>query len=91
MVERLICNQMVAGSNPVSGISWTTTSKIVRQQKIQANINIPEIIIVSGDDNDKPLSEELAEDIISVIHSSPDKLYGMKYKILKVTNEIKGD
>lgn len=50
-----------------------------------------EIIIVSNDDNDKSLSEELTDDIISVIHSSSDKLYGMRHKILKATNKIKGD
>ena len=50
-----------------------------------------EIIIVSSEENDKSLSEELAEDIISVIHSSSDKLYGMKYKISKATDKIKGD
>lgn len=50
-----------------------------------------EIIIVSNEEIDKSLSEELAEDIISVIQSSSDKLYGMRHKILKVTNKIKGD
>lgn len=50
-----------------------------------------EIIIVSNEDNDKSLSEELTDDIISVIHSSSDKLYGMRHKISKATNKIKGD
>lgn len=54
-----------------------------------------EIIIVSNEDNDKllseELSEELAEDIISVIHSSSDKLYGMRHKISKAIDKIKGD
>lgn len=50
-----------------------------------------EIIFVSNEDNDKSLSEELAEDIISVIHSSSDKLYGMRHKISKATDKIKGD
>ena len=50
-----------------------------------------EIIFVSNEDNDKSLFEELAEDIISVIHSSSDKLYGMRHKISKATDKIKGD
>ena len=50
-----------------------------------------EIIIVSNEENDKSLSEELTDDIISVIHSSSDKLYGMRHKISKATNKIKGD
>lgn len=54
-----------------------------------------EIIIVSDDENDKSLQEELAEelagDIISIINSSSDKLYGMRHKISKATEKIKGD
>lgn len=50
-----------------------------------------EIIIVSNEENDKSLSEELAEDIISVIQSSSDRLQGMRHKISKATNKIKGD
>lgn len=40
-----------------------------------------EIIIVSNDMNNKTLQEELAEDIISVIHSFSGKLYGMRSKV----------
>ena len=40
-----------------------------------------EIIIVSNDTNTKTLQEELAEDIISVIHSFSGKLYGMRSKV----------
>ena len=40
-----------------------------------------EIIIVSEEINDKSISEELAEDIISLIHSFSGKLYGMRNKI----------
>ena len=40
-----------------------------------------EIIIVSNDTNNKTLQEELAEDIISVIHSFSGKLYGMRSKV----------
>lgn len=50
-----------------------------------------EIIIVSDEENDKSLSEELADDIIAMIHLSSDKLYGMRHKITKATNKIKGD
>lgn len=50
-----------------------------------------EIVIVSNDENDKSLSEELAEDIIAMIHSSSGKLYGMRRKISKATDKIKGD
>lgn len=50
-----------------------------------------EIIIVSNEENDKSLRDELADDIISIINSSSDKLYGMRPKISKVTNKIKGD
>ena len=50
-----------------------------------------EIIIISNEDNDESLSEELADDIISVIHLSSDRLYGMKHKISKATDKIKGD
>ena len=49
------------------------------------------IIIVSDEENDKSLSEELAEDIIAIIHSNSNKLYGMRHKITKATNKIKGD
>lgn len=40
-----------------------------------------EIVIVSNDINDKSLSEELAEDIISIIHSFSGKLYGMRRNV----------
>ena len=50
-----------------------------------------EIIIVSNEENDKSLSEELAEDIISIIHSSSDRLHEMRHKISKATDKIKGD
>ncbi len=50
-----------------------------------------EIVIVSNEENDKLLSEDLAEDIISIIHSSADKLYGMRHKISNATDKIKGD
>lgn len=39
------------------------------------------IIILSSQTDDKLLSEELADDIISVIHSFSDELYGVKEKV----------
>lgn len=50
-----------------------------------------EIIIVSNEENDKSLQEELADDIIAMIHSSSDRLHGMRHKISKATDKIKGD
>lgn len=49
------------------------------------------IIIVSDAENNKSLSEELTEDIIAMIYSFSCKLYGMRHKITKATNKIKGD
>ena len=40
-----------------------------------------EIVIVSENVSDKTLSEELAEDIISIIHSFSEKLYGMRKQV----------
>lgn len=50
-----------------------------------------EIIIVSNEENNKSLSEELADDIIAMINSFSGRLYGMRRKISKATNKIKGD
>lgn len=46
-----------------------------------------EIIIVSNDTNNKTLQEELAEDIISVIHSFSGKLYGMRSKVKEAVDK----
>ncbi len=40
-----------------------------------------EIIVVSSETEDKSTSEELAEDIISIIHSFSGKLYGLRKKL----------
>lgn len=40
-----------------------------------------EIVIVSTETEDKTMSEELAEDIISIIHSFSGKLYGLRKKV----------
>ena len=42
-----------------------------------------EIIVLSENDKDKTIEEELAEDIISIIHSFSGKLYGMRRKEVK--------
>ena len=40
-----------------------------------------EIIVISEEIQEKSIQEELAEDIISIIHSFSEKLYGMRNKI----------
>ena len=39
------------------------------------------VIVVSNEEEDKTIQEELAEDIISIIHSFSGKLYGMRKRI----------
>ena len=39
------------------------------------------IIVISEEIQEKSIQEELAEDIISIIHSFSGKLYGMRNKI----------
>lgn len=39
------------------------------------------IIVVSDDINNKSVSEELAEDIITLIHSFSGKMYGLRNRI----------
>ncbi|WP_455046281.1 hypothetical protein [Leptotrichia trevisanii] len=41
------------------------------------------IEIISDDIKEKSIQEELAEDIISIIHSFSEKLYGMRNKLIK--------
>ena len=41
------------------------------------------IIIVSSEETTKSQSEELAEDIIAIIHSFSGRLYGLRHKINK--------
>lgn len=45
------------------------------------------IIIVSNEKNNKSLLEELADDIIAIIHSFSGKLYKMKRKIVKTIDK----
>ena len=70
---------------------WTRLISWFNYIKQICDFHNTEIIIISNEENDKSVSEELAEDIISVIHSSADKLYGMRHKISKATGKIKGD
>ena len=41
------------------------------------------ITIISDGIKEKSIQEELAEDIIPIIHSFSEKLYGMRNKLLK--------
>lgn len=49
--------------------------------KLICEHNNTELVIVSKECDDKTVSEELAEDIISIIHSFSGKLYGMRRKV----------
>lgn len=50
-----------------------------------------EIVIISNETKDKSIEEELAEDIISIIHSFSGKLYGMRKSVKSaVCEELKG-
>ena len=45
------------------------------------DFNNVELIIISNDESEKTIQEELAEDIISIIHSFSGKLYWLRKKI----------
>lgn len=48
-----------------------------------------DIVVLSSQTNDKTISEELADDIISIIHSFSGKLYGMRKKVKdKIIKEL---
>jgi len=52
--------------------------------------NNVEIIVVSREERNESLEVELAEDIISIIHSFSGKLYGMRKKVKEeVDKELK--
>ena len=56
------------------------------------DFNNVEIIIMSDDQEDKSLEFELAEDIISIIHSFSGKLYGLRKDVKsKVAKELDDD
>lgn len=51
-----------------------------------------EIVVLSNETDNKTTQEELAEDIVSIIHSFSGKLYGMRRKITQaVDEEFKND
>lgn len=51
-----------------------------------------EVIVLSTEENEQSIEEELAEDIISIIHSFSGKLYGMRKKTIKEKiNEVFND
>ena len=51
-----------------------------------------QIIVVSNEQSDKSMEEELAEDIISIIHSFSGKLYGMRSRLNKeIQKELNKD
>lgn len=49
--------------------------------KAIADFNNTQIIVVSSEIEDKSISEELAEDILSIIHSFSGKMYGLRHTI----------
>lgn len=56
------------------------------------DFNQTEIVIVSTETTSKSLEFELAEDIISIIHSFSGKLYGLRNKVkLQVDKELSND
>ena len=46
-----------------------------------ADFHNTHIVVISSEIEDKSLSEELAEDIISIIHSFSGKMYGLRHTI----------
>lgn len=57
--------------------------------KIICDKHHTDIVVLSSEMNDKTLSEELAEDIISIIHSFSGRLYGMRGRVRdKVVKEL---
>jgi len=49
--------------------------------------NNTEIVIVSTEEKEKSIEEELAEDLIAIIHSFSGKLYGLRGKVKKAVNK----
>ena len=46
------------------------------------------IEVISDEENDKSAEEELAEDLVSIIHSFSGKLYGLRGKVRKKINKV---
>lgn len=59
--------------------------------KAIADFHHTEIIVVSSETTDKSLEIELAEDIISIIHSFSGKLYGLRKKVKTDIDEVLED
>ena len=59
--------------------------------KAIADFHHTEIIVVSTETTDKALETELAEDIISIIHSFSGKLYGLRKKVKTNIDEVLED
>lgn len=53
--------------------------------------NDTEIIVISKEENNKSIEEELAEDLISIIHSFSGKLYGLRGKVKKAIDKDLGE
>lgn len=56
-----------------------------------SDVHNTKIIIVSNKETDKPLLDELAGNVITIIHSFSGKLAEMKHKIVKAIDKIKGE
>jgi len=52
------------------------------------DIHKTEIVVASDETIDKSISEELAEDIISIIHSFSGKLYGMRKQVREQIDNV---
>ncbi len=59
--------------------------------KTICDYNKTNIVIISDEEKDKTLEQELAEDMISIIHSFSGNLYGMRKKVKKEINKVLGD
>lgn len=57
--------------------------------KIICDYTETELVIISDEEENRSIEEELAEDIISIIHSFSGKLYGLRRKVKEeVTKEL---
>lgn len=56
--------------------------------KTIADFHHTEIVVVSSETTDKSIEAELAEDIISIIHSFSGKLYGLRKKVKHDIDEV---
>lgn len=63
------------------------SGRVVHNVEQICDFHNTKIIIVSNEKNDKSLLEELADNIITIIHSFSGKLYEMKRKIVKTIDK----